>query len=380
MSDQPILLTPGPTIVPPNVREALARPMGHHRTAEFQAVLKEVGEGLKKLFGTAQEVLLLTSSGTGAMEAAVANLLSPGDEALVIRGGKFGERWGELCEHFGVRVVAVDPAWGKPLDLKELERELRAHPQVKAVFSTLCETSTGVCFDIRGIRRVIQAAGSQALLVVDAISGLGADSFAMDTYGVDVTVCGSQKGLMLPPGLAFIALSPRAWVAVEQSKSPRYYLDLRLARKAWADTDTPFTPAISLIVGLAEALKFILGRGLEPFVAGHQQDARELRAAVQGMGLTLFTDPACASSAVTTIQVPAGVDGKELVKRIKKRGFVVAGGQGKELAGKVIRIATMGAVGQTEIRGVLTALEQSLAELGWKSSGVRPVGVRPPGV
>ncbi|MBI3323599.1 MAG: alanine--glyoxylate aminotransferase family protein [Candidatus Omnitrophica bacterium] len=371
MSDPPILLTPGPTIVPPNVREALARPMGHHRTAEFQAVLKEVGEGLKALLGTAQDVLILTSSGTGAMEAAVANLLSPGDEALVIRGGKFGERWGELCGHFGARAVNVDPAWGKPLDLKRVEQDLKAHPKIGAVFSTLCETSTGVCFDIRGIREAIRAAGSQALLVVDAISGLGADPFAMDAYGVDVTVCGSQKGLMLPPGLAFVALSPRAWAAVERSKSPRYYFDLRLAREAWKEADTPFTPAISLIVGLAEALRFILGRGLEPFVAGHQQDARELRAAAQRMGLELFTDPACASSAVTAIKVPSGVDGKELVKRIKKRGFVVAGGQGKELAGKVIRIATLGAVGRPEIRGVLSALEQSLEEMGWKK-GVIP--------
>ena len=364
---EPLLLTPGPTIVPPAIREALARPMDHHRTKEFQAVLKEVGEGLKLLFGTKQDVLILTSSGTGAMEAAVANLLSPGDEALVIRGGKFGERWGEIAQAYGMRVVNIDSPWGKPLDLKQLEQELKRHPQVKAVYSTLCETSTGVVFDVRGIRRAIVNAGSQALLVVDAISGLGSDPFEMDAFGVDVTVCGSQKGLMLPPGLAFISLSSRAWDAAGQSKCAKYYADLKLAKKAWEDTDTPFTPAISLIIGLRESLKIILGKGAARFAAEHQANAKELRQVVQKIGLELYTDPECASSAVTTIKVPAGVDGKDLLKRIRSRhNIVMAGGQGKELAGKVIRIATMGAVGSAEIKMGLMALEQALEEMGWK--------------
>ena len=365
MTREPLLLTPGPTIVPPNVLQALGRPMDHHRTKEFQAVLREVGEGLKKVFGTAQEVLILTSSGTGAMEAAVANLLSAGDEAVVIRGGKFGERWGELCEAFGVKFAPVDPAWGKPLDLKALEQTLKAHPQAKAVFATLCETSTGVTFDIRSIRRAIAAAGSQALLVVDAISGLGADSFAMDEMGVDVAVSGSQKGFMLPPGLAFIALSPRAWEAVSKSKSPRYYYDLNLAKKAWGQTDTPFTPAISLVVGLRESLKIMLADGgIGPFTARHQADAEKLRSDVRKMGLELYADPSCASNAVTMIKVPAGVDGKELLKRIRaKHNIVIAGGQGEELTGKVIRIATMGAVGPSEIRAGLSAVEKTLKEM-----------------
>ena len=368
MTREPLLLTPGPTIVPPSVREALGQPMDHHRTKEFQAVLKEVGEGLKKVFGTAQEVLILTSSGTGAMEAAVANLLSAGDEAIVIRGGKFGERWGELCEAFGVKFIPVDPAWGKPLDLKVFEGILKQHPQAKAVFATLCETSTGVVFDMRGLRRAINNAGSQALLVVDAISGLGADSFAMDEFGVDVAVSGSQKGLMLPPGLAFIALSPRAWEAAAKTKSPRYYYDLNLAKKAWGQTDTPFTPAISLIVGLKESLKIVLSKGVEAFVAGHRADAEKLRSDVQKMGLELYADPACASNAVTMIKVPAGLDGKELLKQIRaKHNIVMAGGQGKELVGKVVRIATMGAVGPAEIQLGLTALEQVLEEMGWRT-------------
>jgi len=362
----PILLTPGPTIVPPNVREALSKPMMHHRTKEFQAILKDVGEGLKKLFGTTQDVLILTSSGTGAMEAAVANLLSAGDEALVIRGGKFGERWSEICEAYGVKAIAFDSPWGKPLDIQQLRDLLVAHPKLKVLFSTLCETSTGVYYDTREIRKAMTGT-SDALLAVDAISGLGSDPFSMDAFGVDVTVCGSQKGLMLPPGLAFIALSDRAWDAVKSSRSPRYYFDLNLARKAWADTDTPFTPGINLVVGLQEALRFILKDGPEKFAARHQANARDLRQAVQKMGLELYTDPSCASSAVTTIKVPQGVDGKELVKRIRQNGFVVAGGQGKELTGKVIRIATMGAVGPAEIQAGLAAIEKSLEELRQKA-------------
>lgn len=362
MTREPILLTPGPTPVPPNVREALAAPMIHHRTPEFQAILKEVGEGLKALFGTGQEVLILTSSGTGAMEAAVSNLLSPGEEALVIRGGKFGERWGEICDAFGIKGIAVDAPWGRPLDLNRLASLISKNPKVKAVFATLCETSTGVMFDLRGIRRAI---GEKPLLVVDAVSGLGADPFEMDSFGVDVTVCGSQKGLMLPPGLSFIALSDRAWEAVERGRSPRYYFNLALARKAWADTDTPFTPGINLVIGLAQALKEIHSIGLSTILATHRANAQKVREAMKALGLELYVDPACASNAVTTVKVPAGVDGKELLKRLRSQhGVILAGGQGKE-AGKVFRIATMGAIGEKEIQTGLSALEQVLGEMGF---------------
>jgi len=377
MTREPLLLTPGPTIVPPVIREALGRPMDHHRTKEFQAVLKEVGEGLKKVFGTTQDVLILTSSGTGAMEAAVANLLSAGDEALVIQGGKFGERWAEICRAFGVQAVVFDSPWGKPLDLRRLRDVLVGYPKLKVVFSTLCETSTGVHYDIRAIRKAMVGT-SDALLAVDAISGLGADSFAMDEFGVDVAVGGSQKGFMLPPGLAFIALSPSAWEAVEKSNSAKYYYDLNLAKKAWAGADTPFTPAISLIVGLRESLKIMLANGAAAFAAGHKANAEKLRADVQKMGLELYADPACASNAVTMINVPAGMDGKELLKQIRaKHNIVIAGGQGKELAGKVVRIATMGAVGPTEIQLGLTALEQVLEEMrGQTPRGLTPSGLK----
>ena len=371
MNREPILLTPGPTPVPLKIRQAMSEPMIHHRTSEFQKILKEAAQGLKKIFKTDQDVFILTSSGTGAMEMAVANLLSAGDAALVIRGGKFGERWGEICEAYGVKVVAIDSPWGKPLDLKKVADELNRQPRIKAIFATLCETSTGVTFDIRGLRRAM--GNSEALLVVDAISGLAAEPFAMDEWGVDVTVSGSQKGLMLPPGLAFIAFSKRAAAAAAASKSPKYYFSLPLTQKAWADTDTPFTPGISLIIGLAQSLKEIESSGgVDPLIAKHQAQAEMIRKGIQAMGLTFYADPASASKAVIAINVPAGVDGKELLKRLRSQyNVIVAGGQGKELTGKIIRISSMGAIGPEEIRLGLEALEKVLAELGWKTPGAR---------
>jgi len=372
---EPILLTPGPTGVPPAVREALARPMIHHRTEEFQAILRQVQENLKRLFRTASDVLILTSSGTGAMEAAVANLLSPGEEALVILGGKFGQRWAEICQAYGVQQILIDPVWGQPLDLNRIEKAFKEHPKIKVVFSTLCETSTGVVYPIREIRKAMEK--SEALLVVDAISGLGSEEFAMDEWRVDVTICGSQKGLMLPPGLAFIALSDRAWISVERSSSSRYYLDLRKTKAAWEKTDTPFTPGISLIVGLSESLKFILKEGLGRFIQRHQVQAQEIRKSIQAMGLELYADPSCASTTATSVKVPAGIDGKELLKRIRKEyGIFIAGGQGKELSGKIFRIASMGAVGPKEIQAGLSALEKVLSQMGFNIQHVTTGGGR----
>ena len=363
MTPEPVLLTPGPTPVPPEIREELAKPLIHHRTPEFQAILKEIGEGLKALFGTTQDVFLLTSSGTGAMEAAVANLLSAGDEALVIRGGKFGERWGEICQAYGVQVIPIDSPWGKPLDCKEVARKLSERPKIKAVFSTHCETSTAVTYDIQGLRKAMGR--SEALLVVDTISALLSEPFAMDAWGVDVAVSGSQKGFMLPPGLAFIAFSPRAWDVAAHSTSPRYYFDLNLAKKAWGQTDTPFTPAISLIIGLARALKRIQSVGLDRILSTHRAHAEEIRQAVKRLGLELYADPACASNAVTAVKVPPGINGKEILKKLKEHRVILAGGQA-ELAGKIFRIASMGAIGEAEIRIGMEALEKVLGDMGWK--------------
>ena len=372
MKKEPILLSPGPTPVPTEILAAMGEPLIHHRTPEFQAILKQAAVGLQTIFRTKQNVFILTSSGTGAMEAAVTNILSPGDEALVIRGGKFGERWGEICEAYGIKVIPMDSPWGKPLDLKHLSEKLSQNPRIKAGFSTLCETSTGVTFDIQGIRKTIGQSG--ALLVVDTISGLCAEPFAMDEWGVDVTVCGSQKGLMLPPGLAFIAFSARALEAAHSSKILKYYFSLKLVQEAWEQTDTPFTPAISLIIGLAESLKRIQSIGLDRLIATHKTQTQAIRNALTALGLELYTDPACASNAVTAARVPSGINGKDLLKKLRDQyGVILAGGQG-ELSGKIIRVASMGAIGPTEIRAGLTALEQVLDQMGWKPKQPGAVG------
>jgi len=284
------LFTPGPTPLPPQVCEAMARPIIHHRTPQFQQILKEATEGLKYVFQTKNDVFILASSGTGAMEAAVANLLSPADTALVVQGGKFGERWTELCQAFGVSCQVIDVEWGKAVAPLEVAKRLKDNPKIKALFVTLCETSTGVVTDIQAMGKIVR--DTQAALVVDAISGLGAIDLKTDEWGCDVVVSGSQKGLMLPPGLGFISVSPKAMRFIEASKGPCYYFDLKKAKKAMDKTDTPFTPAISLIIALNEALKMIREDGLENIFIRHRKIADATRAAVKSMGLQLFAPTA----------------------------------------------------------------------------------------
>src|SRR3989338_8716048 len=263
------LLTPGPTPLPPQVCEALARPIIHRRTPQFQAVLKEVTEGLKLVFQTKNDVFILASSGTGAMEAAVVNLLSPGDSALAIQGGKFGERWTEICQAYGITAEVMDVEWGEAADPSQIEKKLKANPKIKAVFTTLCETSTGVTNDIEAIGKAVKE--TAAVLVVDAISGLGAIPLSTDAWSCDIVVSGSQKGLMLPPGLGFISVSPKAWKLIESAKSPKYYFDLEAAKKALEKTDTPFTPAINLVVALSEALNMMKADSLENIFLRHKK-------------------------------------------------------------------------------------------------------------
>lgn len=363
-SATPLLLTPGPTPLPPDVLAALGQPIIHHRTPQFRAVLKEVADGLQEVFRTSWPVYLLASSGTGAMEAAVVNLLARGDEAIVLRGGKFGERWEELCEAYGVRVIPLEVPWGRAAAPAQVEALLARHPSVTAVFATLCETSTGVASDIEGYARVVQK--TPAVLVVDAISGLGAERLETEQWGVDVVVSGSQKALMLPPGLAFITAGPRAWRLIERSTSPRYYFSLPLAKAVWdKEQDTPFTPAITLIIALAAALRLIRREGLDRILARHRKNAEAIRHAATALGLALFADPACASQAITAITVPAGVDGKKLVKVMRDQyGVTIAGGQA-EMAGKIFRIASMGYIQAEDIRRAITTLEQVLKEMGW---------------
>lgn len=357
-----LLLTPGPTPVPERVLLAMARPMIHHRTNEFQEILKEVEEGLKYVFCTKNDVLIFASSGTGAMEGSVVNLLSPGDHAIVVRGGKFGERWAEICSAYGINVVPIDVEWGNAVTPNEIEIALRDNPSVKAVFITQCETSTGVGTDVKAIAKVVSQ--TDAVLVVDAISSLGAMELKMDEWGVDVVVSGSQKGLMIPPGLAFVALSEKAWRLVSQSKCPKYYFDFIKARKALQKTDTPYTPAVSLVIGLNEALKMIREEGLENVIERHSKLAQAARSAMQAIGLELFSK--YPSNTVTPVKIPAGVDGEKLVKSIRsKYGISIAGGQ-EELKGKIFRIAALGYVSEFDLLTGISAIEMELLEQGFK--------------
>jgi len=358
-----ILLTPGPTPLPPQVLEAMARPIIHHRTPQFQAVIKEASDGLKYVYQTANDVFMLASSGTGAMEAAVINLLSPGDTALTVQAGKFGERWTELCKAFGITAEVIDVEWGKAVEAQEIAKRLKANPKIKAVFTTLCETSTGVATDIAAIGKIIKE--TPAVLVVDAISGLGAIDLKSDEWSCDVVVSGSQKGLMLPPGLGFISASTKAMRLVEASKSPRYYFDLRKAKKALDKTDTAFTPAITLIIPLVEVLKMIKEDGLANIFARHKKMADATRAAMKGLGLELFA-PTAPSDVVTAVKVPAGIDGEKLVKTMRDTyGVTIAGGQ-DEPKGKVFRFAHMGFIEEFDIITGISCLEKVLTQMGYK--------------
>lgn len=359
------LLTPGPTPLPPEVREALSKPIIHHRTPQFQVILKEAVEGLKYVFQTKEDVFILSSSGTGAMEAAAANLLSNGDTAITVEGGKFGERWTELCKAYGVHAEVIKVEWGKAVSVSQIKSKLQAQSsKLKAVFVTLCETSTGVTTDIKAIAEALK--DTETVLVVDAISGLGVIDLKTDEWGVDVVVSGSQKGLMLPPGLGFISVSPKAWKLINEAKSPRYYFDLRAAKSAWQKTDTPFTTSVSLVVALNAALKMIKDEGLENVFGRCKKLADGIRAAAKALGLKLFADGNCASDAITAINAPFGIDGEKLVKTMRDTyGVTIAGGQA-ELKGKVFRIASMGYINEFDIILALSCLEKVLHQMDYK--------------
>jgi aspartate aminotransferase-like enzyme len=373
------LLTPGPTPVPPQCLEAMARPIIHHRTPQFQEILKEVEENLKYVFKTKNDVLIFASSGTGAMEGAISNLLSPGDRVIVVRAGKFGERWGELCEAYGIEDIGIDVEWGHAVDPEEIRRILKedekktSDPErrIKAVYVTLCETSTATAIDLEKIAGIVKDFPS--VIVVDAISALAAVTLETDKWGVDVVVTGSQKGLMVPPGLAFVSLSQKAWTLVEKSKLPKYYFDFKETRKAILKTDTPYTPAVSLIIGLNETLKMIKEEGIDTFVNRNKKHAQAVRSAVKALGLELFA-PTAYSDGVTAVNVPAGIDGEKLVKTMRDKYAVgIAGGQ-SELKGKVFRIATMGYITAEDLKVCIETLETVLQEMGYrfeKGAGVK---------
>ncbi len=358
---QEVLLTPGPTPVPPEVLARFAEPIFHHRTERFQKIFASVSERLKPVFRTQCPVYVLTGSGTLAMEAAVTNFFSPDDTVLTVSAGKFGERWTELANAFGLKAVELKAPYGEVVAAAAVEEALKANPQIRGVFSTLCETSTGVVFDIAGIAKATR--GRDVLLVVDAISGLAADRLETDAWGVDVVVSGSQKGLMIPPGLAFISVNEKAKRFMERARLPRYYVDLRFYERAAKDNDTPFTPALTLIVGLDEALKRIEKVGLEALLSDQELHAGAVRRAAKALGLELFAKhPSCG---VTALTVPPQVDGSKLVKIMAERhGVRAAGGQG-EMKGKLVRIAHMGFIQRHDLEQGLEALEQGLIGLGY---------------
>ncbi len=357
------MLTPGPTQLPAQVYQALSRQIIHHRTPQFQQCLKEAWEGLKHVFQTQNDVYLLASSGTGAMEASVCNLLSPGDKVITVESGKFGERWTEICQAYEIEKKVIKIENGKAVGADHLRKIFQAEKNIKAVFTTLCETSTGVTTDIEAVAKVVRETTS--VLVVDAISGLGATDLQTDHWGVDVVVAASHKGLMLPPGLGFISVNPKAYTLVERAQLPRYYFDLRLAKKALGKIDTPFTPAIHLVIALNESIKLIKQRGLANQFVYVARLAQATRQAARALGLTLFADESCISNVVTAIQVPRGIDGEALVKRMRDHyGISIAGGQ-EELKGKIIRIAHMGCLDEYDMLTGIACLEKVLKELDY---------------
>ncbi len=357
------LFSPGPTPVPERVLLAMAGPVMHHRDPGYEVLFQEVREGLKYVFQTKQEVLVLASSGTGAMEAAVCNTLSRGDEALVVRGGKFGERWGEICEAYGVNVTPLDVTWGQAVDPGLIKKALDAKPSIKAVLVQASETSTGVMHPIKEIADIVKnRAGT--ILIVDAISALGVSDLPMDQWGIDVLVSGSQKALMLPPGLAFIALSAKAWGFAEKSNLPKFYFNLKEELAVAQKNQSQFTPAISLVVGLREALKMLKEEGLENVFKRHALLARATREAVKALGLELLA-PTAPSNALTAIKAPEGVDGKKLKKNFEDQfGLIIAGGQ-SQLKGKIIRIAHIGYFQSLDIIQAVSTLELVLKGLGY---------------
>ncbi len=355
------LLAPGPTAVPPEALAAAARPIVHHRAPAYEALVAEVRAGLKYLFQTEQEVITLCSSGTGAMEAAVVNTMSPRETALVIQGGKFGERWGEICEAYGVTVIPIDVEWGKSVDPEQVKTALAKYPEISAVFATHSETSTGVLHDVEALARIVRRAPT--LLVVDAVSSLGATDLPMDAWGIDVVVSGSQKGLMIPPGLGFCALSEKAWATVKRSRLPKYYFDLAEERKEIVKNQTVFTPAVSLVVALKEALDLIRKEGLPNVFARHDTLARATRAGVSALGLQLVTERP--SPALTALWPPKGIAAKALLTTLRdKYGVTMIGGQGK-WEGKILRIAHLGYAGPFDVIVALSSLEFALADHGY---------------
>ena len=367
MDDKLMLMIPGPTPVPEQVLLALSKhPIGH-RSGEFSQIMAEVTQNLKWLHQTENDVLVLTASGTGAMEAGIINFLSAGDRVLVGCNGKFGDRWAQLSAAFGLEVEKISAEWGQPLDPEQFREKLVAdtQKQIKAVIVTHSETSTGVLNDLETINRYVKDHG-EALIIVDAVTSLGAVNLPIDTWGIDVVASGSQKGYMIPPGLGFVCVSPKAWEAYKTAKLPRFYFDLAAYRKTAAKNTNPFTPPVNLVIALQTALRMMKAEGLDSIFARHQRLMNATREAIKALSLPLFAPDQGASPAITAV-APVSVESEQIRSVMKKHfDIILAGGQ-DHLKGKIFRIGHLGFVSDRDILAAIGALEASLRELGYES-------------
>lgn len=366
MLERQILMIPGPTTIPQRILNVLSNPAIGHRTAEFSAIVQDVTEKMKSIYKTKNDLLLISASSSGAMEAAVSNFISPGEKVIVMENGHLSNRWTKIAKAFNADVHVIEGEWGKQADPNALAKMIAADKagDIKGVFVTCCETSTGVTHDIRALRK---ACGDHpAIFFVDAVSGLAVTPLETDEWDLDVVIGGSQKAFMLPPGLSFISVSTKAWKQQENCVSPSFYFNLAAAKKDYdTRSSTPFTPAANLIVGLQESLIMLREEGLEAIQARHLRYGRMIRSAIRAMGLTLFAADEYASAAVTAVVKPEGVEVKKIVNIMRDEyGIVISGSQGK-LENEVFRIGHMGYVTNSDILATTACLELTLNELGY---------------
>ncbi|QEY22193.1 alanine--glyoxylate aminotransferase family protein [Psychrobacillus sp. AK 1817] len=362
LQDQTILRIPGPSPIPPSVQRAMNQSMIGHRGKETSDMLKKIAPGLKKVFGTTQEVAIIAGSGTAGLETAVVNVVKPGEEVLVVVTGAFGDRFTKICEAFNIKVHVLNVEWGKALNPEEIKAFLAGHPEIKVVFSTYCETSTGVLNPIDKLALAVQEV-SDALIVVDGVSCVGGVETKMDEWGIDVMVTGSQKAFMLPAGLTFVAASEKAWKVIEENDQPRFYLSLKKYRDNLLKDTTPFTPALSLLFGLEQVLSLLEAEGLNNVYSRHALMKDMTRAAFKALGIPLLTSDEDASPTVTAVQ-PEDFDAEEFRKILKKEFAIsIAGGQ-QHLTGKIFRIGHMGYCSPADQLQIISAIEVALKKLG----------------